>query len=508
MQKSQPKKNNQSKLKNKQNKTSRPKTRVLAKTNYAAMSSIPDKVTNHIQAATEALLNADQFILPRALPTHIVPIHTSITLTVTNTNSVIVAVYPELQFPIHIITTEVDSTTDSVVDPPDSTLANVNDYERAIYNFRPDLVVNNVSQIVPTIINNDSAPGIHFIYTFEKALTYSEDVAIPTAYPGILLDISGSITLTYEGLPAIPAIADIYTLEVVILAQDGTALGSVFPASTTISGQEVTYTNFNAIPPPGAYWRILLKPGNTAHKIVHSSSLLVISSTQVTSNVRKYRPVNRSSDWDDLINTSTRWSFTAGAVTMTNTAAALVNGGNCAAALLPSGVDFPTLPTLAFDYISSLPYNKMTGPLKLGTHVSYIADDLSQYFFKTMDIAAIDGPTMVSVFKTNTGNVSSDVSLQVKVNLMYEFITPNVTRTHLVSPAHAAFFETLVGSITSVCSNNEGLASHNPDHLKKIKDICRKVAQDPGVRAAANAAIKTGSKVITTFGPALLGALL
>lgn len=468
------------------------------------------KLNASITDATEALLNADQFILPRALPTHVVPIHTNITLSITNTDAVVVAVYPDNEFPISVITTNPPEVAILSTTPEVGEIANLNDYQLAIFNLRPNLLIANTEQVLlPTTLVNTDERQSRFIFTNElnNTFEFSSDREMPKAYPGLLTDIAGAFQIIYDTAPLSPA--DFYAVNIQVLDGSGRQLQLSSPSTVAISDTAVTYSNFNTPIVPGSYWRILLTPGSQPKRIKSlDMSVLTFNVTQVSSNIRRYRPVNRSSDWDDLVASCTRWSFTAGSLTMTNTASALVNGGNCATALLPTGVDFPVIPTLAFDFISGLPYNKMTGPLKDGTHVSYLADDLSQYFFKPIEESRIAAPVMVAVFRANTGNVSSAVSLQVKVNLMYEWITPNVTRTHLVSPAHAAFFEALIGAITQQCAGNDGLASHNPDHMKKIRDIAKKVSNDPNVRAAATAALRAGKSMITTFGPLLLGAVM
>lgn len=503
MNQSTPKPRRQRRSKKQPNQPKRkPKVRVYARTNASAV-----KLSSQIADSVEAILHAQDLVLPRALPTHVVPLQTSITLSISGTTGTVVEVAPNVEFPITTRSiNEIDIATLLCVPSTPTVLSNVDDYVGDLINFAPDLS-DGTNVLEPTTAPDSYPSSEHFIYTnVSNTLSFSADKSVPTLYQASIQSLGSQVVeIVYQSDPGANGTYDL----VFTLYNNKYEIVQEFTQITAIEvGNTVSYGGFDLITiSPHTSFRMWLRPRTAPVKFTTITFPLQIVSQQVLLTTKKYYPIPKTSDWIGLLSSSTRWCLTAASLTLTNTASSLVNGGNCAIALLPSGVQYPKYPTAAFDFISGLPYNKYTGPAQTGCHCSYLADDLSQYFFQPMSNQSIDGPKLVASFKTNSGNVSTDVSLQVKINMVYEFITADVTRPHVVSPGHAAYFEAMIGGILRV-TDKSSLAGENPDHFAKIKEIAKKVAKDPTVRAAARAVGTAGKDLITMFGPALLGALV
>lgn len=455
--------------------------------------------------AVSSILEAKPFLLPRALPTHVVPIHTNITLTVANTDALVVAVSPSLVSPIRIISTTAVNTL-TYIPNYNSEVANENDFVPGPCAYKPILTASDGSKLLPNNLLGPGAIARPAITDSNGQLRYADDIEFPSFYIGTITSYNAAMSIAIDNLEPITST---WTPSIYMYDADLNQVGVITAQSIATGGTTNVYSNFTGAIVPHVYFNFGLIPGGADEHVIEriDSRLLAIDITALSVTDRRLKPIGNSKDWDSLVNSSSQWVMTGASVHICNTASALVDGGNAAIALLPSGGEYFPVPTLAFDQISTLPYNCYTGPARKGLHCSYLADDLSQYFFKPTSSPSYIAPTIVASFRANTGNVSASVSVQIKVNFMWEFISSDLTRSHHVSPGHAAMFEAMVRAIVKDMSEG-GLASCNPDHMTKIRRYMRSVASDPTVRALAKQALTFAKGAATALGPVLLGALI
>lgn len=480
-----------------------------------------DKITAPIEDLAVALLSASPtFVLPSALPTHVYPVSGTQRISVETGQFFTVEVSADLEAPIKLVkgTASIAPTVYSLINntyPAAGLVMNedYNFYFNATSGSNHILWSHAISNSAPEHLTSPST----VVYIHTENLTYvGQSVTYPIA------------SVTRGGLPYVAVGPFTGNMAGTILLSGDTAytsnlqtvinitqydtnfvrIGNVTSLAGVLAAGDLTF-DMSAVVLNCSYVEFSITSNNNQPAVTSIITTGVsLNTSTINYSTITYAPMSNLNNWNGLVDVSTRWNLVAASLVVKNTASALANGGTVAIALLPTGVKHPSDARQLFNFISTLPYNKYNGPAKTGAHVSYIGDDISQYFFKSIEEPNYPTPKLVAAFLPATYDGSQASSL-IEINMVYEFVTADQSRKSIVSPGHTQLFETMIGSMIRSCmiGDDLSLAGCNPDHIKRIKNIAKKIAKDPNVREIAKSVLSSAGKAAIKYSPLLLSAL-
>lgn len=489
-----------------QNKNKQPIRRSAKRDQITPMRKQLDE---NIEASTIALLSAHDLLLPRAMPTHVVRTCTHLVLPISGVEQAQVWVEPwDVDYPIKVVTvreTGVNNTYTQAAGTynlakPDS---NFTEFASNIkHAFHPtDFLFN--SEPLPFVEVNIQLPYLVSTEVLDGTNSLLCDVeATAVAFRGPLVSATIVIDVNYSS-----PILTTNCLSFVLHGFDANDnLVSTATASTISLGANSIRHTLTAGSLIGQFFMFQWVPQsalyNTVVSVTYGVAQIVISNAIY--DLSKFRPMNIEQNWQNLVDSSLKYSFTACSVVMRNTASAINNGGNVASALFPSRSIILGDPAATFTKISNLRYNAYEGKLKDGAHVSYLPDDISQYFFKDFS-SSFDAPIPCITAIAPQGDTDNELSIQIEISMCFEFLSSDQSRTFLVSPGHSQLLECIIRAIVLATAKGEdyNLAGCNPDHIKRIKNIAKHVASDPVVRQHAVSALKTMGSLAAKVAPML-----
>lgn len=448
-----------------------------------------------IKHAVTSMLNADKFVLPRAMPTYVRTMSVRRTFELSGVTSAAIVVKPSLD---NFITKYQKSN--NVV----AAFYTFYDWNKVMPRANPVQFCLDLKFTAP---NGQELPMGYIENKGQSYVTYSPHGNSPAWKGSAASNIRpvyyvSNFSLTVEQIR-------------VDISAGGTAPNLNFNIYTATHALITTTTIvpvlgvYTLIPPAGvvgeAYFDMVFSPTDTSLGRFNwpEAGIVLVDSTPITAEI--FSPTAASA-WGAVQQVCTGWSCTGISVLVRFEGSNLENGGDCGTALLPTGSRVSNNYNNLVDYIGTLTKNQYRGPIKLGTHLSYLPDQVSQYYFQDMDVKELSAPVMVQAY------LAQDVDklkMLCTVQSTWEFLTADPTQTLVVSPGHAAFFELMISSLQRVLLQNQnGLASENPEHWKKIKDFASSVANNPAVQKAAKDVLSFGTKALINAAPLLLGMLL
>ncbi len=473
------------------------------------------KVESAIHDSAIALLSAKDLLLPRAMPTHVSRISTHLTVPINDCQAVQVQVRPDDLYSPVWVSRQIESGSPVVY-----TCAAGSYYLKTFDDEHLPFQTNVNSEIVfrdfyspsnvQLLVNDNPDYGQVLavdVYTLDGNREFNAGVRSAQSFLGPVSAFSITITFVHASNITTSTAGNLY-----LTGYDSKGVivsNQLFGKTAGATSPEIIYGLTNAAGAVGESFTFRYIPTsqsvNSVIQIVMSTSTITINGYVTT--LEKYKPIsaNQQSYWDNYLDSALKWSFTSCSVVLTNTAASITNGGTVASALFPSGSTIGQFPAATIDAISSLPYNNYNGQLREGAHVSYLADDISQYFFRAKT-DPFDCPIPVVAAIAQQGTTDNILSMQLQVFCTFEIITSDLTRVLLISPGHTALFEAMVRSILVLSSRGGSfnLAGCNPDHLKRMWNIAKQVAKDPNVRSHATTALKSMGQAALKAAPLML----
>lgn len=171
--------------------------------------------------------------------------------------------------------------------------------------------------------------------------------------------------------------------------------------------------------------------------------------------------------------------------------------GHVSCALLPEGENLPHDAGLAIETIAKLPQaRKYEGQVYKGAHVSWMPDSINQLWLRTL-ATEIPSQNIWFAFKCPPAGVSQMASLRLYTAANLEAENYSQIYSPIASSNAGFLMEAVVNTYGSMNPCGE-----NPDHMKKIAGIARKVANDPYVQNFAKIAwkaVKTAAPVVASL---------
>lgn len=490
------------------------KSRAVATTKVAMKVREPKTVVyQEIEDGVVAILSAKQFILPRAMPTHVVSVCTRQVVNLNGVDTAIVTALPHLLTPMTISTTLAAVSNGYAYIP--ATYAGISEQFEELFNLAPNLQLclaldlKNGSSVMPQRPIPSAFSGV-VIFTQNDSADFSQPMQQLIAYEGTVSSMSGNFKVDHIASPT-STTCSLQNFTVRFWA-GSTQLSSVV-ITPTITGNQAVFNLASVTIPAGndAFSFECRLPNNQITLPLQfelGSAIITVSTIPLIR--REFAPIDGDT-WAPLVNTASNWSVTAMSLTCTSTTSQLNNGGNFSIALLPTGINpIGTTASQVYDYLAERPFNSHVGALFKGGHTSFLADDISQYFFKDIGIQTYPAPKLMAAL-IKGADVVFPMSFVITLDMCYEFICSDVTRPSVVCPSHAAYFESLVGAIIRAYMTDPsgtGLSSENPQHMTKIKSFAKKVAKDPRIQSMAKDLMHYGVSSAKKYGPMLLGGLL
>ena len=164
--------------------------------------------------------------------------------------------------------------------------------------------------------------------------------------------------------------------------------------------------------------------------------------------------------------------------------------GSVAIALVPESLNLPLDdPAACYAAISKLPYDKYTGPLKYGAHCFWRPATIRELLFSennVRDPQAISNCIVVAWLSPAT-SAGQPPEVVIKVDSIWEWVYDSQSLPQFRAPFGWSYLEALYASISMY-----NPAGENPNHMKKVREIAKKVASNPVVKKLASDAINMG----------------
>lgn len=162
------------------------------------------------------------------------------------------------------------------------------------------------------------------------------------------------------------------------------------------------------------------------------------------------------------------------------------NAGLIAVARVPEGTPIPSGTARdVYTWISSLPYDNYTGPVKNGGHVFWIPKTLRDITFKERADPLSHSNLLIMAFIVPGSSAGQITSLSIVSKSTWEWIYDSQSLPQFRAPPGWMFLEALYAVIGQYNPSGE-----NPKHLAKIKEIAKRVMQNPAVRALGQQAMQ------------------
>lgn len=190
----------------------------------------------------------------------------------------------------------------------------------------------------------------------------------------------------------------------------------------------------------------------------------------------------------DAIFASVRHKVTAMSITLTNSTPLLNRGGFVSTMQLPSGsfTKLPSTPAVLYNYMSTAPsvYGKVAMDLTNGSHVYYVPDTFNQSEFipTSVSVELTNRPTLLTAWSSTE---PQSLTLKIRMNIELQTLNNN-TPLKLRTPELRLLHDYMVGH----CAMLEEQCGCNPDHVRRIANVAKKIIADPTVRRLAGAAVR------------------
>lgn len=198
---------------------------------------------------------------------------------------------------------------------------------------------------------------------------------------------------------------------------------------------------------------------------------------------------------------SSKYSFPLLSLLATYVGSDLLNGGNIAIGVVPHDYPLSLIPQIAYDQICSLGGHRYSGPMKNGAHGFYIPDDITRVAFLPIG-TPVEGRRLVVAILPQVVAVgqSSAVTFRIELRSHIEWINPSQTLAHLTARCSS---QDLLEAMFCALENGDQVGE-NPDHLKRMASLVKRVAQDPKTRQYASQALSWLGKGAAVAAPLLL----
>jgi len=195
-----------------------------------------------------------------------------------------------------------------------------------------------------------------------------------------------------------------------------------------------------------------------------------------------------------------RHNVTGQNVVFSNNSAELIKGGNIYAARLP-GNSFNQLPgTLQgiSDILNSQVHHALkASDLAKGVSYSFTPEKLQDWLFeRSVSVSPYDGnaeniPYFVCVYDASSIVLGSSVpTLTLKGAISIEYLSTDPSNFYVSSPSNSILFDAILNALA--CQN---CVSENPEHLKNIKNVIKKVLTSDNLKMAIRLMIQAGVAV-------------
>jgi len=470
-----------------------------------------DTVTTAIEQFTEVFLHGGNMVLPRAMPTRVVPRSFTRNFTIQNVRAASVKVEPTLRDPITITTSSGAVSGD--YSGQEGTLTGPAAVNTVNYSVDFGLVKTDGTHFKPS---DQTIPGVEPLQQIRWVNKVHEGIQAdyfasgqhhkPMLYEGKLTAVSGTITVSYAVV--VPTVG--WALTITSYDADYTILDVVTPsAATTAVGTDFT---LSTVPIAGAFFSFSLsRITEVTGDIVNlDASTAVLNATTSHVNTFSADPAI-DKDYAPILENMQKWSHISTSLVVSNRQSTFADGGNACTAVVSRDYPVALFPTVMYDQITQLHKSQYhLSSIKDGTHASYLPEDISQWFFKDQTVNHTGGPSTYAAFVAPSLNAVDDIlSLNVEVTMHYEYIIPSQAFDPVLSTNHTSLLFAVLGAIRRhELSKDSRLIGENPDHFARIKRLAKKVAKDNDVRQAARSALTVIKGMAKTALPILAGAML
>lgn len=228
--------------------------------------------------------------------------------------------------------------------------------------------------------------------------------------------------------------------------------------------------------------------------------------TVIDGNVVVLPPISEDEVYNTLTAQSTKYRMDAMSLLLQFRGADMSNAGSVAIALVPEGTNLPLGdPAACYAAISKLPYDKYTGPLKTGAHCFWRPATVRELLFTDNRVRdpQLASNFIVVAWLSPATTAGQPPEVVLKVDSIWEWVFDSQSLPQFRAPFGWSYLEALYASLSMY-----NPAGENPNHLKKVKEIARKVASNPVVRKLASDAVNMGLSEAKKLLPALMGGLL
>jgi len=461
---------------------------------------LADNTSQEIERFVIALLSAEKFILPRAVPTRVYMRSFKRVINIADCVAASVLIRPTLSKPIIVCRqlTAASSVSYSLEDGAVNGWAGVNGVNMDVSllgatNTLKPITYDGGSLNSALVFHDD---GTYDVVRNENEHQYMYAGAV-TAFNGYFTVSGPNLLNTNDWNLTLAA----YTTEFVLVGTKN--------AIKVTAGNVTTYTMDGPIP-VGSFFTLQFTPasasgGASITSMDFSSSPWSLSVTTDLS-FSAYDPIE-SNEYQTLLDNTQRFTITAQSLLMQNTQSSLADGGNIYIATATGDYPMALAPALSQTQIVTFnPDNYYSGQLRKGAHGSYMPEDISGYFFKDNGSSQYDRNSLGTpkLIATAIGPAGANVSLMVTVRMNYEYIAATQVYESLLSNSNITFLTEALGALRAAeYTGGANLFGENPDHIAKIRRIAKQVASNPKVQAAARAALKTGVEATKVMLPAL-----
>lgn len=205
-------------------------------------------------------------------------------------------------------------------------------------------------------------------------------------------------------------------------------------------------------------------------------------------------PAATSSSFQALLDSSNKYCISA-LESLLQFEGGMTTAGHISCALVPAELDIPTDAGECINFIAKLPQvRKYEGPIKTGGHISWMPDNINQLWLRPKNAAPIPSQKLVFAFQAPPPGNLQTASMRLYTWSNIEFETYDASYGASAGCSAGMLMTAIVDSY-GTCQP----CSENPNHLRKVADIAKRVVTDPTVQMFAKAALGAGKVLLPTF---------
>jgi len=155
------------------------------------------------------------------------------------------------------------------------------------------------------------------------------------------------------------------------------------------------------------------------------------------------------------------------------TSAKIPKGTNCICDKADTSIGSTTGQSSYFSWISTLPNNRMDGPIKDGSYSWYLGDDESDYFYKETEDQNLDLPYLVAAFNTAVATSANTVRIKVVAHVQFK------SNSQLYSQAPSPYMKDSrsLPHILSLINSSYSNDGHKNGLAEQLKSIGKQVGK-------------------------------